>query len=225
MSTFRSASTKRAQVKRAHERGHYDRSTINQILDACPLCHVAYVLDGAPIVTPTLQWREGDRVYWHGSSASRMLRTAADQEVCLAVTMLDGLVLARSAFDHSANYRSVMLFGRTEIIVDPDEKAAHLQVFVESLFPGRWNALRPMTDQELKATTLLSLTIDEASAKIRSGPPQDNEADYQLPIWAGVIPLEMRPLTAVPDPRNREDVLQPEHVSLFQWDGHQLSSA
>jgi hypothetical protein len=154
-----------------------------------------------------------------------MLRTAADQEVCLAVTMLDGLVLARSAFDHSANYRSVMLFGRTEIIVDPDEKAAHLQVFVESLFPGRWNALRPMTDQELKATTLLSLTIDEASAKIRSGPPQDNEADYQLPIWAGVIPLEMRPLTAVPDPRNRDDVLQPEHVSLFQWDGHQLSSA
>lgn len=180
----------RSKVRRLPKRGHYDRATVYAILDAGFICHVGYAIDGQPYVTPTAYWREGDTVYWHGSSASRMLRaleTGAD--CCLTVTHLDGLVLARSAFHHSLNYRSVMLFGRAHKIGGTVEKLARLEAFVERLYPGRWQELRPVNAKELKATTVLGMHIDEASAKLRSGGPVDDEADYAQPVWVGVIPV------------------------------------
>jgi nitroimidazol reductase NimA-like FMN-containing flavoprotein (pyridoxamine 5'-phosphate oxidase superfamily) len=180
----------RSKVKRLPKRGHYDRATVYAVLDAGFICHVGYAIDGQPYVTPTAYWREGDAVYWHGSSASRMLRaleTGAD--CCLTVTHLDGLVLARSAFHHSLNFRSAMLFGKAHKIEDPKDKMARLEAFVERLYPGRWQELRPVNAKELKATTVLGMHLEEASAKIRSGGPVDDEADYALPIWAGVIPV------------------------------------
>ncbi len=206
MSERREPPSDRARVRRLPERGRYDRATIDAILDAMPLAHVGTVIDGAPVVTPTLQWREGDRVYWHGSAASRMLRSAAGHPVCLTVSLLDGLVLARSAFHHSVNYRSVMLFGRAEKVIEPAEKERLLRAFVDGLYPGRWTSLRPMTQQELKATTVLSMAIDEASAKVRCGPPKDDEADYALPIWAGVVPVQLSLLAPEADPRNRPEI-------------------
>lgn len=208
--------TERTKLRRAYERGSFDRATINGILDATPLCHVGYLQDGKPAVTPTLHWREGDHVYWHGSSASRALRSSDGLDVCLTVTLLDGLVLARSAFHHSANYRSVMIYGRAHKIVDPQEKAEKLHSFVENLLPGRWDGLRPMTDKEIKATTILSLPITEASAKVRSGGPKDDEEDYALPIWAGVVPVSTVLGPVEDDPRNLEDVAQPAHLARIK---------
>ncbi len=205
------APSERARLKRLHERGRYDKETVCAILDATPLCHVAYTVDGLPFVTPTLQWREDDRVYWHGSTASRMLRAAEGNEVCLAVTLLDGFVLARSALHHSVNFRSVMVFGRAERVPDAD-KELRLHNFVDGLYPGRWDSLRPIYDKELKATTILSLPINEASAKLRSGQPVDDEEDYALPVWAGVVPLELAAQTPEPDPRNLPDVAFPAHA-------------
>lgn len=208
--------SKRTRVRRLHERGHYDRETIDAILDAMPLCHVGIVVDGNPVVTPTLQWREGDHVYWHGSAASRMIGVAEGAEVCLSVAILDGFVLARSAFHHSVNYRSVMLFGRAEKVAAADAKTARLRTFIESLFPGRWPTLRPMTDKELKATTVLSLCIDEASAKVRTGPPKDDEEDYALPIWSGVVPVRIETGPVEDDPRNVPGVDVPAHAAGFR---------
>ncbi len=210
------APSERVRVKRVHERGSYDRDTVHAILDAMPICHVGYVVDGTPYVTPTLQWREGDRVYWHGSSASRMLRKCEGAEVCLTVTCVDGLVLARSAFHHSANYRSVMILGQAEKITDPAEAEMRLKNFVDGLFPGRWDMLRPMAGQELKATTVLSMPISEASAKVRTGMPVDDDEDYELPIWAGVIPVRMQMLPPEDDPKNLPEADQPDHVTAFQ---------
>ena len=161
------------------------RRQSTRILDAMPICSVGYVFNGQPYVTPTLQWREGEHMYWHGSSASRMLETVDEADVCVTVTLIDGFVMARSAFHHSANYRSVMALGRARKVTDRDEKEARLKVFVDGLFPGRWDILRPMNPQEFKATTVLSLPLSEASAKIRTGGPKDDEEDYALPIWAG----------------------------------------
>jgi uncharacterized protein len=187
----------RSKVKRLPKRGHYDRATVYAILDAGFICHVGYAIDDRPYVTPTAYWREGDAVYWHGSSASRMLRTLeTGTECCLTVTHLDGMVLARSAFHHSLNYRSVMLFGKAHKVKDADEKLAKLEAFVERLYPGRWQELRPVNENELKTTTVLGMHIDEASAKVRTGPPVDDEPDYVLPIWAGVIPVHS--VTAAP---------------------------
>ncbi|NNG06029.1 MAG: pyridoxamine 5'-phosphate oxidase family protein [Inquilinus sp.] len=199
--------TERSRLRRVHERGRYDRATIDRILDAGLICHVGYVIDGLPYVTPTIYWREGDRVYWHGSSASRMLRRSEGEQVCLTVTHLDGLVLARSAFHHSANYRSVMLFGRAELVADKADKLARLQAFVEGLYPGRWKQLRPITGREIKATTVLSLPIAEGSAKLRAGPPIDDEADYALPVWAGVIPARTALGQPEPCPRAPADMM------------------
>lgn len=212
--------SERVRVRRLHERARYDRATMDAILDATPLCHVGYSFDGRPVVTPTLQWREGDRVYWHGSSASRMLRACEGADVCLTVTLVEGLVLARSAFHHSMNYRSVMLFGRAEKVVE-ERKEAHLRVFLEALYPGRWDELRPIHAQELKATTVLSLAIDEASAKVRSGPPKDDEEDYALPIWAGVIPVETVLLPAEGDPRGLPGLSPPAVIAAFSKRGEQ----
>ncbi|HFD15081.1 MAG TPA: pyridoxamine 5'-phosphate oxidase family protein [Rhodospirillales bacterium] len=208
--------TDRTRLRRAHERGRYDRGTIDAILDAQPVCHIAYLRDGTPALLPTLQWREGDHVYWHGSSASHALRAQDGAEVCLAVTLLDGLVLARSGFHHSVNYRSVTIYGRARRIEDPRRKERHLEAFFERLLPGRWPTLRPVTEQELKATAVLSLPIREASAKLRNGPPVDEEADYGLPIWAGVLPLRTAIGTPVPDPRNPEGLPLPPEVRTFR---------
>ena len=208
--------TERTRLRRAHQRGHYDAETIHAILDAQPLCHLAYVLDGSPICMPTIQWREGNRVYWHASSAGRGIKAALSGEVCLTVSILDGLVLARSAFHHSVNYRSVMVFGRPKAVEDPELKKQKLGDLIDHLYPGRNETLRPMTDQEIKATAVLSMPIDEASAKIRTGGPVDDEADFALSIWAGVLPVSMAVGTAIPDPRNLDGVERPAHVDTVR---------
>jgi len=194
--------TTRSRLKRLPKRGHYDFETMVAILDAGFLCHVGYVVDGAPLVTPTAYWREGRRVYWHGSHASRMLTTAATGvPVCLTVAHVDGLVMARSAFHFSVNYRSAMLFGNARMVEDIDEKKAALKEFVNRMASGRWDQLRAVTRKELKATTVLWMDIDEGSAKVRTGAPIDDEDDYALPIWAGVVPIRMVADKPVDDPR------------------------
>ncbi len=180
----------RNRVKRLGKRATYDRDAIYPILDTALLCHIAYVVDGQPYCTPTAFWREGDTLFWHGSSASRMLRAQADGiPVCLTVTHMDGLVMARSGFNHSINYRSVMAFGTARRIEDSAEKRHAMDAFVERFFPGRNAALREPTGQEVKATSILSMEIEQASAKIRATGPGDDEEDFALPIWAGVVPL------------------------------------
>ncbi|NLS15444.1 pyridoxamine 5'-phosphate oxidase family protein [Rhizobium sp. P40RR-XXII] len=191
--------TERTRVRRSPKRGSHAHADVHAILDAAPLCHVGYVVNGAPYVTPTLHWREDDHVYWHGSAASRFLRAAEDMPVCLTCSIMDGYVLARSAFNHSVNYRSAMVFGTARLVDDLEEKTDALRRFVEDLFPGRWDSLRPMTRQEVKATSVLRMKIDEASAKIRNGPPGDmDEANH--PVWAGVLPIESRLLPPQPAP-------------------------
>jgi nitroimidazol reductase NimA-like FMN-containing flavoprotein (pyridoxamine 5'-phosphate oxidase superfamily) len=199
--------TKRTQVIRVPKRGDYSQETIYSILDAGFLCHVGFVVDGQPFVIPTGYGRSGSTLYVHGSSASRMLRTlAAGVEVCVTVTLLDGLVLSRSAFHHSMNYRSVVLFGTATLVESSEEKTEALRVISEQIVPGRWKDVRWPTEQELKPTKVLALPISEASAKVRTGPPEDEEADYALNVWAGVLPLSVQPGTPVPDPRLSSEV-------------------
>jgi nitroimidazol reductase NimA-like FMN-containing flavoprotein (pyridoxamine 5'-phosphate oxidase superfamily) len=194
--------TPRSRVRRHPERGHYDRETVFAILDAALMCHIGYVIDGLPYVTPTLFWREGERLYWHGSSASRMLRTQrAGIPVCITVSHIDGLVLARCAFRHSLNYRAVMAFGTAAMIEDEREKEAGFNAFIERLYPGRTGLMRGILPQELKATSLMSMVIEQASAKIRDDGPLDLEADYGADCWAGVVPVAQRLGAAVPDAR------------------------
>jgi uncharacterized protein len=180
----------RNRVRRLNKRAAYDRATLYPVLDAALLCHIAYVVEGQPYCTPTAFWREGDTLFWHGSSASRMLRAqAAGIAVCLTVTLMDGLVMARSGFNHSINYRSVMAFGTATRIDEDAGKLAAMTAFVERFFPGRNAALRPPTAQEVKATSIMEMPIAQASAKIRATGPGDDEADFSWPVWAGVIPL------------------------------------
>jgi nitroimidazol reductase NimA-like FMN-containing flavoprotein (pyridoxamine 5'-phosphate oxidase superfamily) len=182
----------RTQLKRHPERGAHDRATIDAILDEAYNCHLAFVLDGSPAVIPTIHARSGDSLYVHGSAASRALRNAAGSvEVCVAVTLLDGLVLARSAFHHSLNYRSVVLYGSAARVDDPDEKAAALDAIVEHVVPGRTVDARPPSDKELRATLVLRVPLDEASAKVRTGGPLEDEGDLTLSVWAGVVPLRL----------------------------------
>jgi nitroimidazol reductase NimA-like FMN-containing flavoprotein (pyridoxamine 5'-phosphate oxidase superfamily) len=203
-------------VRRIPKRGVYDRGAIDAILDEALVCHVGFVHDGHPVVIPTLFARVGDLVYFHGSAASRMLRTlTSGADVCLTVTLLDGLVLARSAFHHSANYRSVVVLGRAQVIEERAEKLAALEAFAERVAPGRWNEVREPTAKELKATTVLSLALDEASAKVRTGPPVDDEEDYALDVWAGVIPLRLVAGEPVPDPRLRAGIPVPEYARAY----------
>jgi nitroimidazol reductase NimA-like FMN-containing flavoprotein (pyridoxamine 5'-phosphate oxidase superfamily) len=204
------------RVRRMHKRAHYDEATIHPILDAQPMCTVGYVFNGQPVVTPTLQWREGNHIYWHGSSASRMLESCEEAKVCVNVTIFDGFVMARSAFNHSCNYRSVMAFGTAFKVKEAAEKEARLKAFVEAVWPGRWDMLRAVTAKEVKATTVLGLELDEVSAKVRSGPPGDDEEDYALPIWAGVIPLQTVTGQVVPCPRLMPGVAMPEHIGNFR---------
>jgi nitroimidazol reductase NimA-like FMN-containing flavoprotein (pyridoxamine 5'-phosphate oxidase superfamily) len=210
--------TKRTRVKRIHERGHYDRETVYAILDAGVICHVGYVIDGQPYVTPTSYWRHGDLLYWHGSSASRMLRHLKEEvPACVEVTHFDGFVLARSGFHHSINYRSVMALGRARLVPE-GEKLAALEDFVERLFPGRWAELRPPTRQEIKATTVLRMKLAEVSAKVRTGPPKDDEEDYALPIWAGVLPVATAIGHPEADPRLAAGIHAPGYLAhLEAW--------
>jgi len=211
------APTDLTRVKRLPERGRYDRATVHAILDAGFVCHLGYVVNDQPVVIPTSYWRDGDYVYVHGSAASRTLRSlgGAGLPCCLTVTHTDGMVLARSAFHHSINYRSVMVFGTAQPVNDEADKRRALEAFVERLYPGRWAMLRPMTGQELKATTVLRIALEEVSAKIRTGPPKDDEEDYDLPIWAGVVPLVTEPGPIEPDPRLQPGLDAPEHVQRF----------
>jgi uncharacterized protein len=206
------APSDRARLRRMNKRAHYDHETVHAILDAQVMCTVGYVFNGAPVVTPTLQWREGHHIYWHGSSASRMLENCENAEVCVNVTIFDGMVMARSAFNHSCNYRSVMAFGTAFKVTDPAEKEVRLKTFVEGQWPGRWDILRPMTQKELKATTVLGLELSEVSAKVRNGPPGDDEEDYALPIWAGIIPMTTSIGPFIPDPRLIPGLTPPQHI-------------
>jgi nitroimidazol reductase NimA-like FMN-containing flavoprotein (pyridoxamine 5'-phosphate oxidase superfamily) len=192
--------TRRSRIRRHPERAHYDRDTVFAILDAALMCHIGYVIDGLPYVTPTLFWRDGERLYWHGSSASRMLRTQAGGiPVCLTVSHLDGLVLGRCAFRHSANYRAAMVFGSAAIVDDPVEKETGLNAFIERLYPGRTGIMRAILPQEMKATSLIGMTLEEASAKIRSGGPLDLEGDFAATCWAGTIPVAQHIGVPIPD--------------------------
>ncbi|TXI00042.1 MAG: pyridoxamine 5'-phosphate oxidase family protein [Pseudorhodobacter sp.] len=213
------APTDRTRLRRLHEKAAYDRPTIDAILDAMPLAHVGYAMGGAPVVIPTLQWREGDRIYWHGSAASRSLKAGKGCQVCVTVTLTDAMVLARSAFEHSVNSRSVMVFGQAEWITDPVAKAAHLRAMVETLFPGRWQALRPMTDQEVKATAILSLPLSEASAKISASPAggTDPDEDKTWPVWAGLLPVSLAMGVPVPAPDLPAGVDLPAHAAGYRF--------
>lgn len=205
--------TEHTRVKRQHERAVYDRKTVHKILDAGLLCHVGYTIDGQPYVTPTCYWRDGERVYWHGSSASKMLRRQElGVPVCFTMSLLDGLVLARSGYHSSINYRSVMAFGTAEQVTAEAEILAALEAFQERLTPGRWAELRPVNDQELKATTVMSLELKEVAAKVRPGPPSDDEADYGLPVWAGVVPVRYQIGAPEDDPRLATGIAQPKYL-------------
>ena len=194
--------TPRTTLRRLPARGHFDRATVNAILDEALVCHVGFVSDGQPFVIPTIHARVGDHVFVHGSAASRMLKTLqGGLPVCLTVTLVDGLVLARSAFHHSMNYRSVVVLGDAEAVTDNGEKWDALHAIVEHVAPGRWSEVREPSAKELAGTLVLRLPIEEASAKVRTGPPLDDEEDYALECWAGVLPLRLTPGTPVPDPR------------------------
>ncbi len=197
-----SPSTPRTRVVREPHRGVYDREEAYKILDEGFICHVGFVQDGQPFVIPTSYGRKNDNLYIHGSSASRMLRNL-DQgiPVCVTVTLLDGLVLARSVFNHSMNYRSVVILGTASLVTDPQEKLEALRAVSDHILPGRWDEVRQPSEQELKATSALRVPIEEFSAKVRQGPPIDDEEDYSFPTWAGVIPLQLLAGVPIPDPR------------------------
>lgn len=217
--------TARNRVRRAHERGSYDYASVHAILDAGMLAHVAYALDGQPFCTPTLHWREGDMLYWHGSSASRMLRSLKDgAPACVTVSHLDGLVLARSGFNHSVNYRSAMCFGTARLVDDSEEKARALTGVIERFYKGRDATLRPITTKETKATAVVAMRIEEASAKIRAKGVADDEEDYGHPVWAGVIPVRTILGTAEPCPRLADGVTAGAPFDLYS-EGERLDSA
>jgi nitroimidazol reductase NimA-like FMN-containing flavoprotein (pyridoxamine 5'-phosphate oxidase superfamily) len=203
----------RTRVRRLSERGRYDADTIHAILDEALICHVGFVVEGQPVVIPTIHWRDGDTLYFHGSAASRMLRSLKNGvEACVTVTLLDGLVLARSAFHHSMNYRSVVVFG-TAREVGEDEKIRVLDSLVEHVVRGRSSEVRAPNQKELRQTLVLALPIDEASAKIRTGGPVDDEEDYALPVWAGVLPLKLTPGAPLADKDVTSDV--PEYLQNY----------
>jgi len=211
----------RVRLRRKRERGSYEREVIDAILDEALIAHLGIVdEDGQPFVVPTLHARAGDLVYCHGSTASRTLRTlAAGAPVCLTVSLLDGLVLARSAMHHSANYRSAMLIGQATVVDGPAEKLAALQAIVEHIVPGRWQDVRAPNENELKATSILAIPIEEASAKLRAGQPVDDERDCSLPAWAGILPLATEAGAPEPDPRLRADMEPPAYVTGYRRPG------
>ena len=211
----------RVRVRRKRERASYDRGVIEAILDEALIAHLGIVdEDGCPVVVPTLHARCGDVVYCHGSVASRALRAlGAGNPACLTVSLIDGLVLARAAMHHSANYRSVVIMGKASSVEDPEEKRTALRAVIEHIVPGRWDDVRAPTENELKATAVLALPIEEASAKLRTGFPLDDEADYARRTWAGVIPLTSVAATPEPDPRLLPGIAPPTYVSAYRRPG------
>ena len=214
MSDF--AKTQKNSIKRLPKRGYYDRETIYRILDEALICHVGFVESGQPYVIPINFARFGDTIVLHGAKASRLLKhIEAGNPVCVEVTIVDGLVLARSVFHHSVNYRSVVLFGTGRPVMDEQEKLTALEAVTEHLIPGRWKEARRPNHKELNATSVVSIPIDEASAKVRVGPPVDEEEDYVLPVWAGVLPLQEMPLTPIQDELQSENVTLPGYVAKY----------
>jgi nitroimidazol reductase NimA-like FMN-containing flavoprotein (pyridoxamine 5'-phosphate oxidase superfamily) len=208
--------TPRTRVVREAERGVYDREAAYRILDEGFLCHVGFVADGQPFVIPTSYGRKADRLYIHGSAASRMLRQMKEGvAVCVTVTLLDGLVLARSVFNHSMNYRSVVILGKATLVDDPSEKLEALRLLSEHIIPGRWDDARQPNQRELKATSVLRVPIEEFSSKVRQGPPIDDEEDYSFPTWAGVVPLEMKAGAPIDDPRLLPRQRVPEYARNY----------
>ncbi|WGR96703.1 pyridoxamine 5'-phosphate oxidase family protein [Bradyrhizobium sp. ISRA443] len=215
----------RNRVKRRHDRGFYDHATVHRILDASMLCHVSYVIDGQPYCTPTFFWREGTRLYWHGSSASRMLEHQAEgQKVCLTVAHLDSLVLARCGFNHSADYRAVMAFGTAYLVTDPEEKQRAIVAMVDRFFPDRTASLRPSNKQEIKATSFIAMEIEEASAKVRAKGVADDDEDYELPIYAERIPVRTVLGAPEPCPRLLDGVTRPSTLDGYS-EGRLLEDA
>ena len=208
--------TARTRVVREAERGVYDRETAYRILDEAFLCHVGFVVDGQPFVIPTSYGRKDSNLYIHGSAASRMLRQLKEAiPVCITVTLLDGLVLARSVFNHSMNYRSVVVLGKATLVDDPKEKLEALRTLSEHIIPGRWDDARQPNERELKATSVLRVPIEEFSAKVRTGPPIDDAEDYSFPTWAGVLPLEMRTGSPIPDAKLEKSREVPNYVRNY----------
>jgi uncharacterized protein len=209
--------TERTRVVREPQRGVYDRETIYRILDEGMVCHVGFSVDGQPFVIPTLYARVGDAIYFHGSAASRMLRGAAGGvHVCVTVTLTDGLVLARSVFNHSMNYRSVVALGKASLVEAAAEKLEALHAFTEKILPGRWEDARQPNEKELKATSILKLALTEVSAKVRSGPVQDDEEDYALPVWAGIVPLHLQAGTPIRDERCDPAIPTPAYAADYK---------
>jgi uncharacterized protein len=212
--------SQRSEIKRLPQRGNYERQVIYQILDEGLICHVGFAVDNQPFVIPTAYGRVDDKLYIHGSPASRMLRSLlGGVEVCVTVTLLDALVLARSAFHHSMNYRSVVVFGTATIVEEPDKKLEALQAFTEHIVPGRWNEVRQPNRQELLGTLVLSLPLNEASSKVRTGPPLDDEVDYNLPVWAGIIPLQLIAGNSIADPHLQQSIEPPTYIQNYKIGG------
>jgi hypothetical protein len=209
--------TERTKVRRLSDRGKYDSESVYGILDEAFICHVGFVVDGQPYVIPTGFARVGDTLYIHGSPASRMLRTlVGGVQVCVTVTLVDGIVMARSGFHSSMNYRSVVILGRAMQVEERDEKLAALAAFSEQVMPGRWKDLRETTDAELKGTLVLTLRLREVSAKVRTGPPKDDEPDYSLPLWAGTVPLKLTAGTPIDDPRLAKGIEPPDYARNYK---------
>jgi nitroimidazol reductase NimA-like FMN-containing flavoprotein (pyridoxamine 5'-phosphate oxidase superfamily) len=206
------STTERTRLRRHSERGRTEHADLLAVLDAGMICHLGVVLDGAPLVLPTAYGRIGDTLYLHGSSANRSMHAAGGHEVCITVTLVDGLVCARAVFAHSVNYRCAVVFGTARIVTDPDERMAGLRAVTEQLIPGRWDAVRAPTRKELAATSVLAVPLDEASVKVRTGPPGDEPEDLDLPVWAGVLPMTIGFGEPEPDPALRPGMTAPDHI-------------
>jgi nitroimidazol reductase NimA-like FMN-containing flavoprotein (pyridoxamine 5'-phosphate oxidase superfamily) len=203
-------------LKRLPKRGEYDHAAVYQILDEAFICHVGFAADGKPVVIPTSYARIGDDLYIHGPAASRLLQSLEEGiDVCVTVTLIDGLVLARSAFHHSINYRSVVIFGNAKVVDDPEEKITALHSFTDDVVPGRWDEVRPPNEGEMRATLVLKLPLVEVSAKVRTGPPIDDEEDYELSVWAGVVPLKLTAGAPISDDRLPAGIEPPEYVREY----------
>mgnify|MGYP001814153338 FL=1 len=207
--------TDRSRVRRLPERGRYDTETIHQVLDEALICHVSFVTDDGPVVIPTIHARVGNTLYLHGSHASRMMRSTVGEDVCVAATIVDGIVAARALFHHSLNYRSVVVFGTTRVVVDEDERMVAFEAITEHVLPGRWDEGRRPNTKEDKGTKLLAIEISEASAKVRTGPPGDDDEDLGSGIWAGVIPLATIAGPAIPAPDLEDGVEVPPSVTGY----------
>jgi nitroimidazol reductase NimA-like FMN-containing flavoprotein (pyridoxamine 5'-phosphate oxidase superfamily) len=210
------AQTQRNRVKRLPDRGKYDKATIYPIIDEAIICHVGFTMAEQPFMIPTLHVRQGDDLLLHGATTSRMLKHIQEgNSVCVTVTLIDGLVMARSVFHHSVNYRSAILFGTGEVITDPEEKMAAMRLFTDKIMPGRWDDARQPYAKEIKATSMVRLAIESASAKVRNGPPGDDDEDYALPVWAGIIPFTQQIGSPINDPLLNEGIAVPDYVNQF----------